>query len=257
MSTADQRDTPSKSAGQFKSNVEGLKAALRVAEAAQDAWARPTRTTWRARRALCGPPSDRAPIRRPSGCRPSGRCSCAVPGAVRGSRNGAQRRVGAVLGETWGEFDLVQARWTVPRTPMKARREPRLPLSARALEVLAGTRELTLAGSGFPHSVVFPAAGGERTSSTAFVLLHRRLGIDPTAHGFRSSLRMWAAERTKAPREVCEQALAHNVPVVEGRYQRSDLLEKRRALMERRARLASGDDPGLVVPIATAGGMHR
>ena len=140
---------------------------------------------------------------------------------------------------------------------MKALREHRLPLSARALEVLAGASDRTPAGCGVPHSVVFPAAGGERICSTPFAQLLRRLGVNVTTHGFRSSFRMWAAERPNPPREICEQALAHKVPGVEGRYLLSDLLVKRRALMERWIRFASGGDPGVVVPVATAGGMHR
>ena len=61
-----------------------------------------------------------------------------------------------------------------------------------------------------------------------------RLGIDATAHGFRSSFRVWAAERTTVPREVCEAALAHTITnKAEAAYQRSDLFERRRDLMER------------------------
>lgn len=61
----------------------------------------------------------------------------------------------------------------------------------------------------------------------------RDLGIDAVPHGFRSTFRDWAAERTEVPREVCELALAHvNRDRVEAAYRRSDLLERRRELME-------------------------
>ena len=70
-------------------------------------------------------------------------------------------------------------------------------------------------------------------SNMAMAMLLRRLGHDQyTVHGFRSSFRNWAAEKTAYPREVCEHALAHQLPdKVEAAYLRSDLLDKRRALM--------------------------
>ena len=67
----------------------------------------------------------------------------------------------------------------------------------------------------------------------AFLMTLRRLKIEATAHGFRSSFRDWSAERTNFPREVCELALAHsNKDKIEAAYQRSDLFEKRRELMD-------------------------
>jgi len=68
----------------------------------------------------------------------------------------------------------------------------------------------------------------------------KRMGVDATSHGFRSSFRDWAAEQTSFPREVCEAALAHTVEnKVEAAYRRGDLLEKRRELMEAWANYAS------------------
>ena len=61
----------------------------------------------------------------------------------------------------------------------------------------------------------------------------RKLEIGAVPHGFRSSFRDWAAECTETPREVCELALAHvNSDRVETAYRRSDLFERRRALMQ-------------------------
>jgi integrase len=66
-----------------------------------------------------------------------------------------------------------------------------------------------------------------------FLMALRRMQLDITAHGFRSSFRDWAAEQTSFPREVCEMALAHTVENrVEAAYRRGDLFEKRRELME-------------------------
>ena len=165
-------------------------------------------------------------------------------------------RPGEVLGATWGELDLEAALWAVPENRMKARREHRVPLSAGALEVLGAARALA-GGAPAPGAVVFQAASGGPICSTAFVQMLRRLDVDAVAHGFRSSFRSWAAERTRVPREACELALAHAVPGVEGRYQRSDLLEQRRALMDRWSRFVSGEEPGVVVDIAAAAGGRR
>ena len=61
----------------------------------------------------------------------------------------------------------------------------------------------------------------------------RRLDMPATPHGFRSAFRDWAAEQTNAPRDVCEMALGHVITnKVEAAYNRSDLFEKRRRLMD-------------------------
>ena len=59
------------------------------------------------------------------------------------------------------------------------------------------------------------------------------MGVPVTAHGFRSTFRDWAAEKTHHPRDVAEMALAHTISdKVEAAYRRGDLFEKRRALMD-------------------------
>ena len=110
---------------------------------------------------------------------------------------------------------------------MKSGREHRVPLSDAALDVLAEAREIA-DGSG----LVFPSVTGKPLSDNTVSKLLRELKIDAVPHGFRSSFRQWAAERTNAPREVAEHALAHvNRNKVEAAYQRSDLFEQRRKLM--------------------------
>jgi integrase len=89
----------------------------------------------------------------------------------------------------------------------------------------------------------------------AMLMLLRRMGRgDLTAHGFRSSFRDWAAERTTFPAEVAEMALAHTVSdKVEAAYRRGDLFHKRRQLSEAWAKFcAAGPTIGQVVPIRTA-----
>lgn len=122
---------------------------------------------------------------------------------------------------------------------MKAKREHCVPLSERGLTILAGARELAAGGA-----LVFPGRGGEKPLSTmVFLMLLRSMGLSITAHGFRSSFRDWATERTSLPREVAEMALAHTVENrVEAAYARSDLLHRRRELMEQRARFACSSE---------------
>ena len=137
-------------------------------------------------------------------------------------------RSGEVRFATWDEIDFATATWTIPARRMKATREHRVPLSARALEVLREARELA-DGSG----LVFPSQRARAIHGGTVSKLMRELGIDAVPHGFRSSFRDWAAECTDVPREVCELALAHvNSDRVEAAYRRTDLFDRRRALME-------------------------
>ena len=137
-------------------------------------------------------------------------------------------RSGEVRGAQWEEMDLEAREWRIPPERMKTGREHRVPLSRRALAVLHGARALS-DGSG----PVFPSARGGLLSKLAIAKLVRDLGIGAVPHGFRSSFRDWAAECSDAPREVCELALAHvNTNSIEAAYRRTDLLERRRTLME-------------------------
>ena len=149
----------------------------------------------------------------------------------------------------WDEIALDAATWTVPAERMKAGREHRVPLSERALAILAEARELS-EGAGF----VFPGAVGDCVGASQFGRLLTAAGIDAVPHGFRSSFRDWAAERTNAAREVAEAALAH-VPEsqVEAAYRRTDLFDKRRKLMEQWAGFLSANEHDVVVPMVRAG----
>ena len=136
-------------------------------------------------------------------------------------------RSGEVRAARWEEIDRDTAIWTIPAVRMKAGREHRVPLSARALAVLEQAGEL--AGSG---GLVFQSATGRMLSQSGMPKLLHQLDIDAVPHGFRSSFRDWGAECTDVPREVCELALAHvNRDRVEAAYRRSDPFEKRSGLM--------------------------
>ena len=106
-------------------------------------------------------------------------------------------RSGEVRGMTWAEVDIETAAWTVPAGRIKADREHRVPLSTRALEVLTRARELS-DGDG----LVFPSATGKMISDSTMSKLCRENGINAVPHGFRSSFRDWASERTNAPHAI-------------------------------------------------------
>ena len=137
-------------------------------------------------------------------------------------------RSGEVRLATWDEIDFDTATWTVPANRMKSKRDHRVPLSGRALEILQEAHDFTdISG------LVFPSPRGGSVSENTLSKLLRELQIDAVPHGFRSSFRDWAAECSDAPREVCELALAHvNSDRVEAAYRRTDLFERRRVLME-------------------------
>ncbi len=150
-------------------------------------------------------------------------------------------RSGEVREARWTEIDTTHHVWTVPATRMKAKREHRVPLCARAGEILDAAR--TLGDGGSP--LVFPTGGGKPLDDRRFRRLLQRHRVAAVPHGFRSSFRDWAAEETDHPREVIEAALAHVVQnKVEAAYARSDLFERRRRLMDEwAAYLASGPRP--------------
>ena len=137
-------------------------------------------------------------------------------------------RSGEVRLATWDEMDTTEQVWTVSAERMKAKREHRVPLCVRALEVLDAAR--TLADG---NRLVFPMPSGKAISMSTLPKVLDYHGVAAVPHGFRSSFRDWAAERTDHPREVIEAALAHVVQnKVEAAYARSDLFERRRRLMD-------------------------
>ena len=112
--------------------------------------------------------------------------------------------------------------WTIPAERMKSGREHRVPLSAPALALLK-----------LGQDFLFQLRRGKPLSKSAIPMMLERMGLDVTVHGFRSTFRDWAAERTDFPNEVVEMALAHAVgDKTEAAYRRGDLFDKRRALMD-------------------------
>jgi integrase len=136
-------------------------------------------------------------------------------------------RSGEVRGANWSEVDLHAAEWIVPAERMKAGREHRVALSAAAVQLL---KSVSRADS---VDLIFPSPKGKALSDMALLAVMRRMKVNAVPHGFRSTFKDWASERTTYPAEPVEMALAHKVPdKVEAAYRRGDLLEKRRRLME-------------------------
>jgi len=150
-------------------------------------------------------------------------------------------RTNEVIGATWdNEIDLKTKTWTIPAGRMKAGVEHRVPLCDRAVEILKA----------LPHRGVHVFAGADGKPLSNMALLQMLRGLRPglTVHGFRSSFRDWAAERTNYPNHVAEMALAHKISdKVEAAYRRGELLAKRTKMMTEWSRFlaklpASGTD---------------
>jgi len=159
-------------------------------------------------------------------------------------------RSGEVRGATWREIDLDRRVWTIPAARMKAENEHRVPLSdavlglLRSLLVVPGTGEALPMPS--PDALVFPAPRGGMLSDATLLAVIKRMnkqtdrprwvdakdGRPVVPHGFRSTFRDWASERTSYPHEMAEMALAHTISSkVEAAYRRGDLFEKRHRMM--------------------------
>jgi integrase len=166
-----------------------------------------------------------------------------VPGFIHGLRESDSResvrlafeftilcaaRTSETLGATWSEINLDAKTWTIPGTRMKAGVEHRVPLSDRCVEILKRAAEL----SDGPYVFRGRTALRSLTNMVFLMALRRMNRRDLTTHGFRSSFRDWAAERTNFSRAVCESALAHTLAnKTEAAYHRTDLFELRRDLM--------------------------
>ena len=156
-------------------------------------------------------------------------------------------RTAETIGTKWNELDLDAAVWTIPAERMKASREHEVPLSARAVDLLrALPRE---AGSDY----VFPGAKAKCPLSNMAMLelLRGMRGDGFTVHGFRSTFRDWAGDRTNFAREVIEHALAHRIKdKAEASYRRSAALDKRRQLMEAWSRYCEMRVTGALIKLA-------
>lgn len=181
-------------------------------------------------------------------------------------------RSGEIRGATWGEINLESREWYVPAARMKMKSDHRVPLSDAAVDLLKALLPNAGDGDKAPtlrsDALVFPAPRGGMLSDATLNAVIGRMNeetekprwVDPrdgrqvVQHGFRSTFRDWAAERTNYPNEVAEMALAHAVGnKVEAAYRRGDLLDKRRQMMEDWAAFCALIEPSTnnVVPLRT------
>lgn len=159
-------------------------------------------------------------------------------------------RTGEVRGARWSEIDFDEAVWTVPASRMKGGRAHEVPLSKAAVQVLRSMEPMRQGEDGF----IFPGTGASGDLSVmGIAMLLRRMDVDVTVHGFRSTFRDWAGEISTFPREVAEAALAHRVGnAVELAYRRGTALEKRRLMMEAWAGWCDHSTSAKVQPIRKA-----
>ena len=149
-------------------------------------------------------------------------------------------RSGEARGAAWDEIDVQGQEWRIPSQRMKAGMEHRVPLSRQALDLLreaSALRDDT--GLVFPS----PLKPGSPMSDMTLLKVLRAVGLAEraTVHGFRSSFKNWTLEQTDTPWAVSEAALAHLLGnATEQAYARSDLFERRRALMQRWADYLTG-----------------
>lgn len=157
-------------------------------------------------------------------------------------------RSGEVRDMTWPELDLNAATWTVPAERMKAGREHVVPLSPQAVALFERMKPHKRGNS----QLVFPGyKKGAALSDMTLTKALRDMGVDATAHGFRSTFRDWIAEQTNWPGELAEMALAHVIKdATVAAYQRGTMLEKRRAMMAAWADYCEGAKGGNVVRLA-------
>ncbi len=156
-------------------------------------------------------------------------------------------RSGEVRGATWSEIDIRGKMWTIPASRMKAGKEHRVPLSSAAMKLL---ESLAVTES----ELVFSSPRGGMLSDMTLTGVLRRMKVNVTAHGFRSTFRDWVAESTTFPNEVAEMALAHTISnKSEASYRRGDLFEKRAVMMEEWSRFVYNPIlPATIHPINAA-----
>jgi integrase len=159
-------------------------------------------------------------------------------------------RTSEVLHATWDEISFADAIWRVPASRMKMGKPHDVPLTEEALAILS-----VQMGGKSPY--VFPGGRPRAPLSTmAMSMLLRRMGVDATVHGFRSSARSWMADQGVAF-ELAEACLAHTTSGNVAAYQRSSMLERRRPLMSDWARYVCGEADTKVVSIRRVRAPHR
>ena len=145
-------------------------------------------------------------------------------------------RTGDTRFATWGEVDLKNKIWTIPGERMKAGKEHRVPLSPQAIQILEKLSKQRPTDNQSSRDLVFPGPKqGKPHSENAMLNVLDQMGYKGkvTVHGYRSTFKVWCSEQTDYPNDISEMALAHTISnAVEAAYKRTDLLDKRRSLMD-------------------------
>ena len=141
-------------------------------------------------------------------------------------------RSGSVRTAEWSELDLEKSMWVIPAEHTKARQEHRVPLQPQAIKLLQSLPKME------GTQIMFASPTGKALSDMALSQIMRgmrergELTVKGVPHGFRSTFRVWAAEQTDFPDDMRKIASCHTVSdAVKKAYERTDLLEKRRQLM--------------------------
>ena len=142
-------------------------------------------------------------------------------------------RSGEARAATWTEILHREREWRIPPHRMKTGKLHRVPLSQAAMDVLtkaAQFRDNT--------GLIFPSLGGKVLRDATLSRMLKQNGIDAVPHGFRSSFRDWASDKTNASIECKELALSHVIgSTVQKAYAHSDYFEQRRAPHGRMGRI--------------------
>jgi len=168
-------------------------------------------------------------------------------------------RSGEVRFAAWEEIDPTNRCWIIPKERMKANRQHTVPLSDTAWTVLTEARQRRFHEDESATGLIFPNLQGSELSDMTFTQLLRRMGVDYTMHGFRASFRTWGADIAHHEHDMLEVALSHVVGDATVRaYHRSDMVEKRRRLMQEWAdHLKATEDAELILSPTVLEAMER
>ena len=162
-------------------------------------------------------------------------------------------RTTETLGAQWDEISLQTETWVIPSSRMKMGEAFSVPLSDAALRLLGDQM-----GHRGKSPYIFAGRPRAPLSNMSLSMLLRRMGIDVTVHGFRTSFRTWCSDVAHVEFEVAESALSHLVGnAVSRSYNRTDLLERRRPIMSAWANYVEGKDDANVVPIRVRSPLKR
>jgi integrase len=156
-------------------------------------------------------------------------------------------RTSETLKAKWPEIDFDRKLWIIPGERMKMGKEHRIPLPPRALAILKELKAASYSEWIFPGS-----APRNPLSNMAMTMQMRRMKKgEYSVHGMRASFKTWSREETHFPIGISEAALAHAIEdKTERAYDRSELIEKRRALMLAWGEFLDGKKTAKIIPLS-------